>query len=42
LPFDIDTSKVAANFKDGVLTLTLPKPPEVQRQTKKIEIRKAS
>lgn len=39
VPFDPDPSKVAANLKDGVLMLTLPKPPEVQRQTKKIEIK---
>lgn len=39
LPFDPDPAKVAASFKDGVLVLTLPKPPEVQRQTKKIEIK---
>lgn len=39
LPFDPDPAKVAAKFKDGVLILTLPKPPEVQRQTKKIEIK---
>ena len=39
LPFDADPAKVSAKFKDGVLTLTLPKPPEVQKQTKKIEIK---
>lgn len=42
LPFSVDTAKVSANFKDGVLTLTLPKPPEVQKQTKKIEIKQAA
>ncbi len=40
LPFDIDPSKVEASFKDGVLTLVLPKPTEVQNQAKKIEIRR--
>ena len=42
LPFNDDPAKVSANFKGGVLTLTLPKPPEVQRQTKKIEIKHAA
>lgn len=42
LPFNADPAKVAANFKDGVLTLTLPKPPEIQRQTKKIEIKQTA
>lgn len=42
LPFDIDPSKVDAAFKDGVLTVTLPKPPEVQKQAKRIEIKKAA
>lgn len=40
LPFDIDPGKVSASFKDGVLTLTVPKPPEVQKQTRKIEVQK--
>jgi HSP20 family protein len=39
LPYDVDPNKVQAAFKDGVLTLTLPKPPEVQKATKKIEIK---
>jgi HSP20 family protein len=38
LPYDVDPNKVEASFKDGVLTLTLPKPPEVQKASKKIEI----
>jgi HSP20 family protein len=42
LPFDIDPQKVGATFKDGVLTVSLPKPAEVQKQTKKIEVKKAS
>ncbi len=36
LPDGVDAGKVAADLKDGVLTLTLPKVPEVQ--PKKIEI----
>jgi len=42
VPYDIDPAKVDAKFKDGVLTVTLPKPVEVQRQTKQIEIKKAA
>jgi HSP20 family protein len=42
LPFDIEPAKVSASFKDGVLTLTLPKPAEVQKQTRKIEIKKTA
>jgi HSP20 family protein len=39
LPYDIDADKVEASFKDGVLSLTLPKPPEVQKAVKKVEIK---
>jgi HSP20 family protein len=39
IPYEVDPEKVQATFKDGVLTLTLPKPPEVQQKTKKIEIK---
>lgn len=39
LPFDIDSGKVTAAFKDGVLTVTVAKPPEVQKQTKKIDVK---
>jgi HSP20 family protein len=42
VPYDVDPSKVDAKFKDGVLTVTLPKPAEVQRQAKQIEIKKAA
>jgi len=37
LPDGVDPGRVSADLKDGVLTLTLPKVPEVQ--PKKIEIR---
>lgn len=37
LPSDVDGSRVAASFKDGLLTITVPKPE--QAQPKKIEIR---
>ena len=40
LPFDADPNKIKAAFKDGVLTITLPKPPEVKAKVKKIAIGK--
>ena len=40
LPFDADPAKIRAAFKDGVLTITLPKPPEVKAKVKKIAIGK--
>ena len=42
VPYEIDPAKVEAKFKDGVLTVTLPKPAEVQRKSKQIEIKKAA
>ena len=42
VPYDIDPAKVDAKFKDGVLTITLPKPVEIQRQSKKIDIKTAA
>lgn len=39
LPFDIDADTVKADFKDGVLTVTIPKPAEAVVAKKKIEIR---
>jgi HSP20 family protein len=38
LPFDADPATIKAAFKDGVLTITLPKPPEVEAKVKKIAI----
>ena len=38
LPFEIDPDAVTADVKDGVLTVTIPKPPEVVEQTKKIKV----
>ena len=38
LPFSADPAKVKASFVDGVLTITLPKPPEVEAKAKKIAI----
>ena len=39
LPFDVDPDKVDAAFKNGVLTLTLPKPPALEAKTRKISVR---
>lgn len=39
LPFNIDPDSVSAAFKDGVLTVKIPKPPEVQKQRKRIEVK---
>lgn len=39
LPESIDEDKVAANFDKGVLTVTLPKRPEMVKAQKKIEIK---
>jgi HSP20 family protein len=35
---DVDQDQVAASFKDGVLTVTLPKLPTAQRKVKRIAI----
>ncbi|QWG11542.1 Hsp20/alpha crystallin family protein [Bradyrhizobium sediminis] len=39
VPEGVDTSKIEANFKKGVLTVTLPKKPEAQKPAKKIEVK---
>jgi HSP20 family protein len=39
LPFDPDMKKVDAKFDKGVLRVHLPKPPEVAKKEKKIEIK---
>ena len=41
LPDGIDRNKIAAEFSKGVLTLTLPKTQEAQKQPKKIEVKAA-
>jgi HSP20 family protein len=40
LPNSIDADKVAANFKDGVLTLTMPKKEEAKPKTIKVNVSK--
>lgn len=39
LPFEPDPNTVEANFEKGVLTLTLPKPPEQAKKVKKIAVK---
>jgi HSP20 family protein len=39
VPDGVDTNKIEANFKNGVLTLNLPKSPEAQKAAKKIEVK---
>lgn len=39
LPDGIDRNKIAADFSKGVLSVTLPKTAETQRQQKKVEIK---
>ena len=41
VPDGVDAEKIEASFKNGVLTVTLPKRPEAQKSEKKIAIRKA-
>ncbi len=41
VPGGVDADKIEASFKNGVLTVTLPKTPEAQRSEKKIAIKKA-
>jgi len=39
LPDGIDRDKIGADFSKGLLTLTLPKTAEAQKQQKKIEVK---
>jgi HSP20 family protein len=39
VPDGVDVNTVEASFKNGVLTLTLPKTPEAQSKAKKIEVK---
>ncbi|MCK5506871.1 MAG: Hsp20/alpha crystallin family protein [Thermodesulfovibrionia bacterium] len=39
MPFEIDPDTVKADVKDGVLTVTIPKPAEMIEKTKKIEVK---
>ncbi len=41
LPFDAGEEKLDAQFTNGVLTIRLPKPAELQRPVRRIEVRRA-
>lgn len=41
MPEGVDADRIEANFKKGVLTVTLPKKPEAQTPAKKIEVKAA-
>jgi HSP20 family protein len=42
LPYTVEADKVQAAFKNGVLTITMPKPAELQQQPKRIEVKAAA
>ena len=41
LPEGVDVGKVSATFRNGVLSVTLPKTAEAQKPAKKVEIKAA-
>ncbi|WP_244520808.1 Hsp20/alpha crystallin family protein [Aliiruegeria lutimaris] len=41
LPLGVDTEKAEASFKNGVLTVTVPKTEEAQAKLKRIEVKPA-
>jgi HSP20 family protein len=41
IPESVDTDKIEASFKQGELTVTLPKKPEAQKPAKKINVKNA-
>jgi HSP20 family protein len=40
IPYEVDPGQVSAQFKDGILTITLPKPPDAatQKRGRKIDV----
>jgi HSP20 family protein len=40
LPFTADANQVQASFKDGILTITIPKPQEAQERVQRIEVKR--
>jgi len=41
VPKSVDAGRIEANFKNGVLTVTLPKTPQARQNEKKIPVRQA-
>ena len=41
LPFETTDEQIEARYDKGVLTIHLPKPPEAQRQVRRIEVNAA-
>jgi HSP20 family molecular chaperone IbpA len=41
LPFEVKDEDVDAKFSNGVLTIRAPKPAELQRPTRRIEVKTA-
>jgi HSP20 family protein len=41
LPFEVRDEEVDARYDKGVLTIRVPKPPEAQRTTRRIEVKAA-
>ena len=39
VPDDVEENKIEASFKNGVLSVTLPKSAEARKQAKKIEVK---
>ena len=39
LPFDVQDGEVDAKFRDGVLTIRVPKPSELQKAVRKIDVK---
>lgn len=40
LPFEVDPGQVQAAYKDGVLTIAIPKPAQAQAKTRRIEVQR--
>ncbi|MGI9414750.1 MAG: Hsp20/alpha crystallin family protein [Hyphomicrobiales bacterium] len=39
LPYEVDADKVEAKFENGVLKVSMPKPPEIEAKTRKITVK---
>ena len=42
LPFEVSADQIDAQFKDGILKVVLPKPPEIEAKTQKVAIKSAT